>query len=88
MVCSIRLVSPRVQRPSQGKERLRLPGEVGDVKDGGGIWDVVMLEVVVETSSRGPKVDNQDSAGAARGNIICWRGMKGSHCKEQWNYEG
>ena len=33
-----------------------MQAEVAEVKDGGWFWDLVLLEVVIETSSRSPEV--------------------------------
>ena len=54
VVCRIRSVLARVQLPGQREERLGLLREERDVKDGGGVWDVVVLQVVIETSPGSP----------------------------------
>ena len=52
MVDSIGLVSSRVELPSQCKERFRVVHEEGDVKYGSRVGNLVLLEVVIETSPR------------------------------------
>ena len=52
MVDSIGLVSSRVELPSQREERFRVVHEEGDVKYGGRVGNLVLLEVVIETSPR------------------------------------
>lgn len=45
-----------------------MEAEVAEVKDGGWLWDLVLLEVVIETSSRSPEVSNATgSADASSG---------------------
>ena len=55
MVGHVRLVLARVQLPGQCEKWFGLPGEVCDVKDGGGVRDIVLLQVVIETSPWAPK---------------------------------
>ena len=52
MVDSIGLISSRVELPSQREERFRVVHEEGDVKYGGRVRNLVLLEVVIETSPR------------------------------------
>ena len=53
-MCQVGLVAARVQVSGQGKERLGEAGKVSDVKDSGGVWDPVLLEVVIETNAWSP----------------------------------
>lgn len=54
MVGQAWLVGAWVQLPGQGEEGLWVSGEVGHIKDGGGLGYVVMLQVVIETSPGSP----------------------------------
>lgn len=53
--CGIKLIQ-RKERLSQLIERLGLSLEIVDVKDGFGVWKVILLQVVVQACAGGSEV--------------------------------
>ena len=49
-------MSARPQLLGQREEGFGVSGEVSDVENGRGLWDVVLLQVVIETGPWGPVV--------------------------------
>ena len=48
-------ISAWVELLGKGKERLGVACKVGDVKDGSGVWDVILLEVVIQSCAWSPE---------------------------------
>ena len=51
MVDGVGLVVTGIELPGQREEWLGVVDKEGDVKYGCGVWDLVLLEVVIETSA-------------------------------------
>lgn len=54
IVCEVGLVVAWVQLFGQGKERVGVVMEVVDLEDGFCVRKIILLEVVIETTARGP----------------------------------
>lgn len=58
IVCEVGLVVAWVQLFGQGKERVGVVMEVVDLEDGFCVRKIILLEVVIETTARGPVQGN------------------------------